>query len=58
MKSEEKSAGYFSGGGMSVYETRHEMDYRNVPLKLECLRKQGNLFLALDLPHMTLIYII
>lgn len=58
MKSEEKSAGYFSGVGMSAYETRHEMDYRNALLKLECLNMQGNLYLAPALPHMTLIYII
>lgn len=37
MKSQGKSAGYFSGAGMSAHETRHDMDYRNVLLKLECL---------------------
>lgn len=37
MKSEKKPAGYFSGVGMSAHEMRHEMDYRNVPLKLESL---------------------
>lgn len=31
MKSEDRKAGYFSDGGMSVYETRHEMDYRKCP---------------------------
>lgn len=36
MKSEEKSAGYFSGSGMSFHETRHEVDYRNVLLNVEC----------------------
>lgn len=44
MKSEEKSAGYVSGTGMSAHETRHEMDYRNVPLKLDYLNMQGNLY--------------
>lgn len=41
MKPEEKSAGYFSGVGMSAHETRHEMDYGNVLLKPECLDMQG-----------------
>lgn len=46
MKSEEKSAGYPSGVGMSAHETRHEMDYRNVPVKPECLDVEGELYLA------------
>lgn len=44
-------------GGMSALETRHEMDYRNVLLKLECLNMKGNLYLAPALPHMALLYI-
>ena len=55
MKCEEESAGYSSGVGMSAHETRHEMDYRNVFLKLECFDVQGNLYLAPALPHMTVI---
>lgn len=57
-KAEEKSAGYFSGVGMSAHETRREMDYRNVILKLERLDAHGNLYLAPALPHMTLICMI
>lgn len=43
---------------MSAHEMRHEMDYRNVSLRLQCLNIHGNLYLAPASPHMTFIHII